>query len=739
MQPRVPITIDEQMLQTKDLPWLPIESLERVKAQQSVLERHEHFDLTALLGTRLEQQSAASPQSVALTDDTERFTYAELVAAVSKLASFIGSRVSEPNAVIAVSGQRSAFSVIAFLAIETVGGIYLPVDENWPESRIRDILGRSGAALVVVGKASLASSNLIAATAALDCQIMSAAEVVSSAKTLDGPLPNPRIPDPASPRYILYTSGSTGQPKGAVVEHQGMVNHLLGKILDLQISQSDCIAQTASLTFDISIWQMLAPLLVGGCVSVLNDEDVLSPERMIDAIASKSITILEVVPTMLSFLLDEHERRSSSPLEDLRYLVATGEALPPSTARRWIAALPGVPIVNAYGPTECSDDVTHEFVSLPDMDQAHTPIGRPVPNSRLYLLVEDGSFFRSSREGESGELFVGGVCVGRGYLGEPDRTCAAFFRDPFVADESARLYRTGDLVRLTPTGSLEYLGRIDRQVKVGGVRIELGEIEETLRRHELVTAAAVIVVGKSESSQSDVGSMRGSDNGRARLVAYVTGAGVDVAVLRDFASDRLPRSMVPSEILLLGELPLTPNGKIDYQQLESLARRKYDGSLRRLLPTMYAHSSLLHQASEMQRQALGPGLRALHVGTTTDVALQTVLGLSLGIAQVLSKEPSPFDARTTYEQCRANDISLLSISSPISGDLSRAEAALLGEQLSHVRIDRKSVAESASIITALSSDRESPAINVHYDADGAIGVSSYCIVPDPSDIDYTGK
>jgi amino acid adenylation domain-containing protein len=734
MQPRIPLTIDEQILQTKDLPWLPIEPLEMVKAQQSVLQRSEHFDLNELIGTRLQRQSAASPQRVALTDDTERFTYAELVAAVSQLASFIEPYVSGSNAVIAVSGQRSAFSVIAFLAIETVGGIYLPVDENWPELRIKDILDRSGAALVVVGKASLASSNLVAATAALDCHIVSAAEVVSRANILDGPLPNARIPDPASPRYIVYTSGSTGRPKGAVVEHQGMVNHLLGKIIDLQISQNDCIAQTASLTFDISIWQMLAPLLVGGCVSVLNDEDVLSPEHVIDAIASKSITILEVVPTMLSFLLDEHERRSKSPLEGLRYLVATGEALPPSTARRWIAALPGVPIVNAYGPTECSDDVTHEFVSLPDMDQIHTPIGRPVPNSRLYLLVEDGSFFRSSREGESGELFVGGVCVGRGYLGEPDRTRTAFFRDPFVADESARLYRTGDLVRLTSTGSLEYLGRIDRQVKVGGVRIELGEIEETLRRHELVTAAAVIVVGKSESSTSDFGSMRGSDNGIARLVAYVTGTGVDVAILRDFASDRLPRSMVPTEIVLLGELPLTPNGKIDYQQLESLAHRKYDGSLRQLLPTMYAHNSLLHQVSEMERQALEPGMRALHVGPTTDVALQMVLGLSLGIAQVLSKEPSPSDARTTYEQCRANDISLLNILSPISGDLSRAEAASLAKQLSHVRIDRHSLAETTSIISALSSDRESPVVSVHYDADAVIGVSSYRIVSDPAEL-----
>jgi amino acid adenylation domain-containing protein len=734
MQPRIPLTIDEQILQTKDLPWLPIEPLEMVKAQQSVLGRSEHFDLDELIGTRLQRQSAASPERVALTDDTERFTYAELVAAVSKLASFIEPYVSGSNAVIAVSGQRSAFSVIAFLAIETVGGIYLPVDENWPELRIRDILDRSGAALVVVGKASRASSNLMAAAAALDCQIVPAAEVVSSANALGGPLPNARIPDPAGPRYIVYTSGSTGRPKGAVVEHQGMVNHLLGKILDLQVSENDCIAQTAALTFDISIWQMLAPLLVGGCVSVLNDEDVLSPERVIDAIASKSITILEVVPTMLSFLLDEHERRSTSPLEDLRYLVATGEALPPSTARRWIAALPGVPIVNAYGPTECSDDVTHEFVSLPAMDQIHTPIGRPVPNSRLYLLVEDGSVFRSSREGEAGELFVGGICVGRGYLGEPDRTRAAFFRDPFIADESARLYRTGDLVRLTSTGSLEYLGRIDRQVKVGGVRIELGEIEETLRRHESVTAAAVIVVGKSESSPSDLGSMRGSGNGIARLVAYVAGAGIDVATLRDFTSDRLPRSMVPTEIVLLSELPLTPNGKIDYQHLESLARRKHDGSLRQLLPTMYAHSSLLHQVSEMERQALGPGMRALHIGPTTDVALQTVLGLSSGIAQVLSKESSPSDARTTYEQCRANDVSLLNISSPISGDLTRSEAASLAKQLSHVRIDRNSLAETTSIISALSSEEESPVISVHYDADGAIEVSSYCIPPESAEL-----
>ena len=260
----------------------------------------------------------------------------------------------------------------------------------------------------------------------------------------------------------------------------------------------------------------------------------------------------------------------------LRYLVATGEALPPSTAKRWICALPKVPIVNAYGPTECSDDVTHEFVSLPQAGQIHTPIGVPIPNSRLYLLVEENGSFRSCDEGEPGELFVGGICVGRGYLGDPDRTRSAFFRDPFVVDERARLYRTGDLVRLTPSGSLEYLGRIDRQVKVGGVRIELGEIEELLRSHGAVSEAAVVFLGASESSQVDPENTRRRSHDRARLVAYVTGTDSYPTKLKAFVSDRLPRAMVPSEFLVLAALPLTPNNKIDFRQLETMARPEHE-------------------------------------------------------------------------------------------------------------------------------------------------------------------
>jgi amino acid adenylation domain-containing protein len=304
----------------------------------------------------------------------------------------------------------------------------------------------------------------------------------------------PRLHSLDQPRYVLFTSGSTGRPKGAVVEHRGMLNHLWAKIVDLEMTADDVLAQTAPLGFDISVWQMLCPLLLGGRVDVIGDEVGHDPVALARAVDERGITIVELVPTMVRHLLDDLAGAPEGSLGGLRWMIATGEELPTELARRWLESMPQARLLNAYGPTECSDDVTHHTVTRADLDLLRLPIGTPIVNADLYVLRrEDDGTWAACDMGEVGELFVGGVCVGRGYLGDHDRTRDAFFRDPIGDTPSGRLYKTGDAVKLLPTGTLQYLGRVDRQVKIAGVRMELGEIEAVLQRHPAVGAVAVVV------------------------------------------------------------------------------------------------------------------------------------------------------------------------------------------------------------------------------------------------------
>ena len=562
-------TIERRLLKSEELDWLAIGEDECRKARARALLRVETFDLSLTLNGAIDRHvRAGGADSIAVCDRERRLSYAQLLAEIKSLATKLTLRLSDPRRVIAVAGDRCSASVVAFLAIERVGGIYLPIDQHWPALRIQNILEASAASTLLFTGSCEAPASLTQAAVRANCPIFRASD--------DGSVGPPdsevRVQSEDAVRYVLYTSGSTGQPKGAVIEQQGMMNHLWAKVVDLRLSNLDCVAQTAPLTFDISIWQMLAALLVGGRVVFLDDEDVVDPDRLIHQVGANNITVLEVVPTGLRFLLDERASRKAPVLESLHCLIATGEVLPPSIARRWTEEFPNVPLVNAYGPTECSDDVAHYTVPLSRDEQVIIPIGSPVPNADLYILREDEHGFRACEYDEIGELFVGGVCVGRGYLADAGRTRLAFFRDPFADTSTGRLYRTGDLVRRVGHDVLEYVGRIDRQVKVGGVRIELGEIEATICKHPAVSAAAVVVYAESNQNQIPLASP-GKDDQRKRLIAYVCGKSLDTHDLNKFLTERLPYSMVPHEIVCLSELPLTANGKIDYSQLQIRSQR----------------------------------------------------------------------------------------------------------------------------------------------------------------------
>jgi acyl-coenzyme A synthetase/AMP-(fatty) acid ligase/acyl carrier protein len=334
-----------------------------------------------------------------------------------------------------------------------------------------------------------------------------------------------------------------------MIHHRGMLNHLLAKVEDLGLTASDAVAQNASQSFDISVWQLLCSLVVGGRAHIYPDEVAHDPASLLAAVERDGLTILEVVPSVLAAMLEVPDLPA---LKTLRWMIPTGEALPPELCRRWLALYPSIPLLNAYGPTECSDDVAHHPIrEAPAPEVINTPIGKPVANTQLYILDRE---LRPLPPGVAGELCVGGLGVGRGYLAEPVRTVQVFVPDPFVG-EGDRLYRTGDLARWLSTGEIEFLGRVDFQVKVRGFRIEPGEIESVLGRHPAVHQAVVLAL---------------EENGQKRLVAYAVaqaGQTLDVADLRSFVKERLPDYMVPAAFMVLAAMPLTPNGKVDRRAL----------------------------------------------------------------------------------------------------------------------------------------------------------------------------
>src|SRR5437773_1068565 len=296
--------------------------------------------------------------------------------------------------------------------------------------------------------------------------------------------------------YIYFTSGSTGEPKGAMCEHAGLLNHLFAKIDDLQIDERTVVAQTAPQCFDISLWQLMAALLTGGRVVIVEQETILEAKRFIDRIVDARVGIVQVVPSYLEVLVS-HLAQHPSELRDLEYVVATGEALEKELVERWFAVQPGIKLVNAYGLTETSDDTNHEI-----MDRAphgeRVPLGRPINNVLIYVVDEQ---LKPVPLGAPGEIVFSGVCVGRGYINDPERTQRAFLQDPLRPGQ--RAYRSGDYGRGLADGKLEFLGRRDSQVKISGFRIEIGEIENQLLKLPGVREGAVVVRTHSTASPSD--------------------------------------------------------------------------------------------------------------------------------------------------------------------------------------------------------------------------------------------
>ncbi|NML38920.1 amino acid adenylation domain-containing protein [Chitinophaga sp. G-6-1-13] len=498
--------------------------------------------------TLFDEQAKSSPDAIAVTFGAESLTYKTLSVRANQLAHHLRKLGVKANTLVPVCIERSPDMIIGILGIMKAGAAYVPVDLEYPAERIRYILEDCEASIVVSSsygkqKIELAGfTNIIALD--IDRELID-----QQPETLPE-----TIPGPHHLAYVIYTSGSTGKPKGVMVEHQGMLNHLFAKVNDLKIDEGTILAYTAAYTFDISVWQMFAALLCGGRTIIYSEETIFQPAELVNAIDNDRVTILELVPSYLNALLQEN---TSAALKHLRFLVVTGEAVSRHLLMKWFGHKDygTIPVVNAYGPTEASDDITHYLMNnVPDY--TNIPVGKPIQNMRIYVLNNEQQL---CPVGVPGEIFVSGVGVARGYLNLEQLTTEKFIKDPFSKESAARMYRTGDVGRWLPDGNLEYLGRTDDQVKIRGLRIELGEIENALLECDLVKEAIVTV---------RTGSPDDNGNDSATLTGYIVpNGGFDRAGVLTYLKEKLPEYMIPYVLVALDKLPLTANGKIDKQAL----------------------------------------------------------------------------------------------------------------------------------------------------------------------------
>ncbi len=488
----------------------------------------------------------SSPNNTAARCGEAEISYGALNEKANRLAHALTREGVRSDQIVALLDARGIDFLAAMLGIFKAGAGYLPLDPAYPEARIVQVLEESQVDLLLVGDRYQEQGAAIAALSATKPSISNIAMLWTREQRCENPA-RPRRPQNIA--FVISTSGSTGKPKGAMVEHQGMFNNAITKVPTLNLTSADVIAQTASQCFDISVWQFLTALAIGARIEIFPDEISQDPQRLLNGIAACGVSVLEAVPSMIKALLEVQGAKQA--LAGLRWLLPCGEAFTPELCRRFMERHPNVRLLNAYGPAECSDDVSYyPIVSLPEGDDLSVPIGRPVDNTRLYIL---NRWLEPAPIGAPGEICVAGLQVGRGYLNRPDLTAAVFLPDPFGAP-GTRLYRTGDLGCFRGDGVIEFLGRIDHQVKIRGFRVEPGEIEACLVTHPSVEQACVIA--------------RQASKGVYRLVAYVAGSEqLAPGELRSHIRRYLPEHMVPSAFVALDALPLTANGKVDRKRL----------------------------------------------------------------------------------------------------------------------------------------------------------------------------
>ncbi|HVR99572.1 MAG TPA: amino acid adenylation domain-containing protein, partial [Thermoanaerobaculia bacterium] len=484
------------------------------------------------LHERVSSQARRTPDAVALSCEGRELSYGELERRANRLAHHLIGLGVAPDGRVGVRLERSPEMIVALLGVLKTGAAYVPLDPSYPAARLAALVAGSGARVVLTRESWE--------------EIGSRPATAPAVRTAEDNL-----------AYVLFTSGSTGTPKGVMVPHRGIVNRLLWEQEAFALTPEDRFLQKTPFTFDVSVWEVFWPLLNGARLVLARPGGHQDPAYLAGLIAREGITAAHFVPSMLQAFLEVAE---APDLSSLRLVMAGGEALPVELVRRLLHRVPQVGMFNRYGPTEASVSVS-VWRCEPDANRAISPIGRPVANLRLCVMDRE---LRLQPPGVPGELLLGGAGLARGYLGRPDLTAAAFVPDPLGPfGDGERLYRTGDLARTLPDGTVEFLGRIDHQVKVRGFRIELGEIEAVLASHPGVRECAVLV-------REDV-------PGSRLLVAYVAGP-AETGELKAFLTARLPEYMVPAVFVVLDALPSMTSGKVDRRALSATAAPERQGA-----------------------------------------------------------------------------------------------------------------------------------------------------------------
>ena len=434
--------------------------------------------------------------------------------------------------------------IIGILGILKAGGVYVPIDPDYPQDRISYMLEDTGARLVLSSTASrekLSESDVKVITIDGDwTQIAKESTENIQVKPLPGQL-----------AYIIYTSGSTGKPKGAMIEHYNVVRLFKTEPHLYDFNASDVWTMFHSFCFDFSVWEMYGALFYGGKVVIISKEVAKDTTQFADLIQKEGVTVLNQTPSAF-YNLQETFAESNITSTTVRYVIFGGEALNPGKLQYWKQTYQNTRLVNMYGITETTVHVTYREIEWEHIEGGQSIIGKPIPTLNIYILNQEKSL---APIGVAGELYVGGSGLARGYLNQPELTAEKFIKDPFSTNPNARLYKTGDLGRWLPDGNIEYLGRIDDQVKIRGFRIELGEIESVLNQNETISQGVVLA--------------KADKQGTKRLVGYVVShqKAFDKQAIQAWLNEKLPEYMVPAIWVELSSIPLTSNGKVDRKAL----------------------------------------------------------------------------------------------------------------------------------------------------------------------------
>lgn len=559
--------------------------------RQQVLEKFNDNAITypvhRTIHSLFEQQVEKNPHRIAAVCEETRFTYQELNEKANRIARFLKSLGIKKGEFVGILKERDVDFSVAILSILKVGGVYVPIDSAYPIERIQYMVSDSEVKVLLTNSSLLSiltslpeGGSDLKSIICLDSQANSTERTELVGVTIYTPLDFERFPREnleeinkgVDLAYMLYTSGSTGLPKGAMIRHGGAVNHIYAQFDALVLNEALSFLQSAPASSDISVWQFLAPLLIGGRTVIVDTEAVCNPEKLFSILKNEKVTLVEFVPVVLRGLLDYISSLSTDEraLPDLTWMMVTGESVSVELVNQWLLLYPSIPVVNAYGPTEAADDITQFIVekALPH-NQRTVPIGKPLANLNLYVL---DSQMQVVPIGVPGEICVSGFGVGEGYWKNEEKTNASFVPNPFPGTakllpgaKGDLIYKTGDLGRWLPDGNIEFLERIDHQVKIRGFRIELGEIEAVLSQHSSVRETVVV-------TQND-------EFGKLLLVAYIVAKvkpTPTTSELHRFLKAKLPDYMLPSAFVVLEGLPLAPSGKVDHKALpqpESLRPR----------------------------------------------------------------------------------------------------------------------------------------------------------------------